>query len=135
MEWSKGYYSISNNKALIDMDIVYRLLSGTYWAANRTKETIEKSLENSIIFGVYDNKKQIGFARVLTDTVVFSWLLDVVIDEQYQSNGLGKWLLECIIEHPEIKDTKIGLETQDAHKFYEQFNFKISDCMRRTKPK
>lgn len=129
MEWSKGEFIVSDEISLMNLSTVSYLLSTTYWASKRTKETIENCIKNSISFGVYHNRKQIGFARVVTDKTVFSWVLDVVIDERYRKKGLGQWLMECILEHPEIKNTKFALATTDAHDFYEKFNFKENQCM------
>ncbi|MBO0992877.1 GNAT family N-acetyltransferase [Bacillus sp. SD088] len=123
MEWHKDSYMISDDSNLIDLESVAQLLSSTSWASNRTKETIIKSIHNSITFGLYEGDKQIGFARVITDKAVFSWILDVVIDENYRRKGLGYWLMECIIKHPEIKHTKFALATLDAHDFYKKFQF------------
>ncbi|MDL4843083.1 GNAT family N-acetyltransferase [Aquibacillus rhizosphaerae] len=133
MNWYKGNYVISDNKDLIDVAFVHQLLSNTYWAADRTIETIQKSIENSLAFGLYNENKQIGFARVVTDTVVFSWVLDVAILESYRGSGLGKWLISCLLEHPDIKNTNIALATKDAHDFYRSFQFDLSECMRRPK--
>ena len=123
MEWSKGEFIVSDEISLMNLNTVSYLLSTTYWASKRTKETIENSIKNSISFGVYHNSKQIGFARVVTDKTVFSWVLDVVIDERYRKNGIGQWLMECILEHPEIKNINFALATSDAHDFYKKFNF------------
>lgn len=131
MKWTKDDFIVSDDISLIDLDTVLQLLSTTYWASDRTKGTIEKSIKNSISFGIYHNDKQIGFARVVTDKAVFSWLLDVVIDENFRMNGLGQWLMKCILEHPEIKYTRFALATKDAHKFYEKYNFKENECMAR----
>ncbi|MBS4196067.1 GNAT family N-acetyltransferase [Lederbergia citri] len=130
MEWFKDNFTISDDIENIDLDVVLLLLSNTYWASDRTKETIEKSINNSMAFGVYDKDKQIGFARVVTDKTVFSWILDVVIDENYRGRGLGKWLMTCILEHPEIKHTSFALATLDAHDFYKKFMFKENTYMR-----
>ncbi|MCT2537704.1 GNAT family N-acetyltransferase [Aquibacillus koreensis] len=130
MEWGKGEFVISDERMKIDVDAVHQLLSNTYWASKRSKEDVAKSMKHSIVFGLYEDSKQIGFARVITDKTVFSWLLDVVIDTSYRGKGLGKWLITCILEHPDIKQTRIGLATKDAHRFYEDFGFKISECMR-----
>ncbi|WP_416148619.1 GNAT family N-acetyltransferase [Salipaludibacillus sp. HK11] len=131
MNWNKGNFMVSDDISLIDLDTVFYLLSNTYWAADRKKEIIEKSMKNSISFGLYDNQKQIGFARVVTDKAVFSWLLDVVINENYRRNGLGYWLMECILQHPEIKYTRFALATEDAHDFYKKFKFKERESMAR----
>ncbi|RSL35096.1 N-acetyltransferase [Salibacterium salarium] len=132
MKWTKDDFMVSDENSLLDLDTVSQLLSTTYWASKRAKETIEKSIKNSISFGVYHNSKQIGFARVVTDKAVFSWVLDVVIDETYRKKGIGQWLMECILEHPEIKHTKFALATLDAHDFYKKFKFSDNQFMTRT---
>jgi GNAT superfamily N-acetyltransferase len=129
LKWTKDKFIISYDTELLDIDVVFQLLSKTYWASNRTKEVINRSIKNSVSFGVYFDGKQIGFARVVTDRAVFSWVLDVVIDENYRGNGLGKWLMNCILEHPELKCTKFALATSDAHDFYKKFMFKENECM------
>ncbi|RKL64700.1 GNAT family N-acetyltransferase [Salipaludibacillus neizhouensis] len=131
MKWTKDDFMISDDILLMNLDTVLHMLSETYWAKDRTKETVEKSIKNSISFGMYNKDKQIGFARVVTDKAVFSWILDVVIDEDYRRNGLGQWFMECILGHPEIKYTRFALATKDAHEFYKKFNFKENDCMTR----
>lgn len=131
MNWDKNGFMISDDRSLLDIDRISRLLSTTYWASNRPKETIERSIVNSICFGLYDNSKQIGFARVVSDKAVFSWVLDVVIDEGYRGKGLGKWLVASVLEHPEIKNTAFALATSDAQDFYRKFNFSEQQCMRK----
>lgn len=123
MNWSYDNYEISDDKALLDLDIIYNLLKPTYWANDRSKETIKQSIDHSFSFGVYVEGKQIGFARVISDQAVFSWILDVVIDPAYQGRGIGSSLIHCILEHPQLKNTKFALATKDAQPFYETFNF------------
>ncbi|WP_226671122.1 GNAT family N-acetyltransferase [Metabacillus litoralis] len=132
MDWENEDFMVSDNKDLINLESVAHMLSSTYWASNRTKATIEKSINHSLAFGLYHFDKQIGFARVVTDKTVFSWVLDVVINENYRGKGLGEWFMNCIIEHPEIKYTAFALATSDAHDFYKKFNFRNNKCM--TKP-
>ncbi|QOR64763.1 GNAT family N-acetyltransferase [Cytobacillus suaedae] len=132
MEWYKDDFMISDNIDLINIEDVKLLLSKTYWASNRPKEVIEKSIKHSLSFGLYHSGKQIGFARVVTDYAVFSWILDVVIDDTYRGNGLGQWLMDCIFIHTDIKYTAFALATSDAHDFYKKFDFKDNQCM--TKP-
>jgi len=131
MEWFRNDFMISDDIELIDFTVVAQLLSNTYWAADRTKETIEKSTKNSLSFGLYINGKQIGFARVVTDKAVFSWIMDVVIDDHYRGKGLGQWLMNCIFKHPELKHTAFALATSDAHNFYKKFGFNDNNCMTR----
>ncbi len=119
-------FSISTDKSKLDLTAVHGYLSNkSYWAKGRSLETIKISIENSIAFGMYDSKgKQVGFARVATDMAVFAYLMDVYILDEYQGNGLGKQLMNYIMNHPPLKAiSKIRLATADAHKFYEQFGF------------
>ncbi|MFD2655123.1 GNAT family N-acetyltransferase [Gracilibacillus thailandensis] len=129
MEWYHNNYVVSDDKELLDLDTIFTLLQPTYWANERSKETIAHSIENSFSFGIYEKDKQIGFARVVSDQAVFSWILDVVIDSEYQGRGIGSFLMQCILEHPLLKNTKFALATKDAHRFYETFNFTERPCM------
>ncbi|ADU28732.1 GNAT family N-acetyltransferase [Evansella cellulosilytica] len=131
MRWVKEDFLISDDVSTIDLEIVVSLLSTTYWAAKRDRETIKKSIEGSVVFGLYHSNNQIGFARVVTDKATFSWVMDVVIDEAYRERKLGTWLMECILDHPHIKHTSFGLATKDAQSFYRKFNFYEEECMRR----
>jgi GNAT superfamily N-acetyltransferase len=124
----KNTYFISTDKSKLDVAIVFDYLSNqSYWAKGRTMETIEKSIENSLCFGVFDSEdKQVGFARVVTDFAVFAWLMDVFILPAKQGKGLGKLLMTEIIGYPALKEVKKwGLGTRDAHGLYEKFGFKL----------
>jgi len=129
VEWEKGEFIISDDKDLLDPDLIFTLLSKTYWAYDRSKEKIIKSLEKSVCFGLYKNDRQIGFARVVTDGIIFSWICDIIIQENFGGQGLGKWLMECITNHPEIKNTRQLLATRDAHSLYSKYGFKIMEVM------
>lgn len=115
---------ISTDKTLLDIDIIYQFLSGSYWAKGRPLEVVKKSVENSLCFGVYIERKQIGFARVVTDYATFAWIADVFILEEYRGNGYSKKLLQTILEFRELQDMKRWiLATKDAHKLYRKFGF------------
>lgn len=119
-------FIISTDKTKLDFEVIEAFLSErSYWAQGRTPAAIRKSVENSLCFGVYNPEgKQAGFARVITDYVVFAWVLDVFILEEYRGNGLGKMLIKTITEFPELRGVKKwGLGTKDAHGFYKQFGF------------
>ena len=122
MRWHKDEFMISDERELVDTDAVYGLLKETYWAKNRSKETVKTTIKNSLCFSVFDKDRQVGFARLLTDSV-HSILLDVVIHKDYRGKGLGKWLVECITNHPEISDLIQILWTVDADGLYEKFGF------------
>jgi predicted GNAT family N-acyltransferase len=117
-------YKISTNKDLISADRVHELLQQSYWAKERSKETVEKSIRNSICFGAYDHDKMVGFARVVTDQATMYWLCDVIIDEKYRGVGLGKKLMECITQMEELKGMFGILATRDAHGLYEEYGFR-----------
>ncbi len=121
----KDNYSITNDPNRLDTEAVVSLLSKTYWASNRSRETMLKSFENSLCFSLYFKDKQIGFFRVITDYAVFAYLCDVIIDEEYRKNGLGQWAMECILSHPDLKGLKRWcLITKDAQEFYKKIGFK-----------
>jgi GNAT superfamily N-acetyltransferase len=121
-----GNYLISTDKTSLDVGLIVDYLQNTsYWASDRTEETIRKSIDNSFCFGVYHEGKQIGFARVVTDFAVFAWLMDVFILENYQRKGIGRLLMQEIISHPDLKTViRWGLGTKDAHDLYKRFGFK-----------
>lgn len=124
MQWHKGEYTISTDRARLDFDVIHDFLDQSYWAAGRAVETIRRSVENSLPFGVYRGARQIGFARVLTDYATFAWIADVFIIEEFRGRGLSKWLMETILAHPELQGFRRWvLATKDAHGLYRQFGF------------
>lgn len=129
MEVKNGEYTISDCKERIDIEVVVNLLSNAYWAIDRPRSVIERSIDESFCFGVYYINKQVGFARVVTDNATFSWICDVIIDNEHKGKGLGKGLVKFIVEYPSIKDTKMFLVTKDAHGLYEQYGFKKLEAM------
>lgn len=116
--------TISTEKRLLNIDLIHKFLTQSYWAKGRTKQEVGRSVEHSICFGVYLGGHQIGFARVITDKIIFSYLMDVFILEKYRGNGYSKELLTEIFNHPDLKNVKKWwLGTLDAHGLYEQFGF------------
>ncbi len=117
---------ISTNKQQLDIDLIYDFLSNqSYWAKGRSLADVKATIDNSVCFGVYDDQqKQIGFARVVTDYVVFGYIMDVFVIDGHRRNGVGKILMEAIINHPELKNVKrILLATSDMHQFYKSVGF------------
>jgi GNAT superfamily N-acetyltransferase len=128
MNYYKEAYCVSTDKEKLDTGYIHRFLSSSYWAENIPAAIVEKSIEHSMCFGVYENKRQVGFARVVTDYATFGYLADVFIDEQYRGRGLSKWLMEIIMSHPELQGFRSWqLATKDAHWLYEGFGFAIPD--------
>lgn len=107
------------------MDVLYNLLKDSYWAKDRPRKAVEKSVQTSLCFSLLRDQEQIGFARVLTDKMAYAIILDMIIEKAYRGQGLGKWLLTCICNnHPEIKHLRQVLWTGSAEDFYQQAGFK-----------
>lgn len=124
VEYTRDDYLVSTDRAKLDLPVIHGFLSGSYWATNIPIETVSKSLENSMPFGVYHLGKQVGFARLITDYTTFAYLADVFIAEEYRGRGLSKWLVECIQAHPDLQGLRRWLlATRDAHGLYAQFGF------------
>jgi GNAT superfamily N-acetyltransferase len=124
MDRVEGEFSISDDKTRLSIDWIFDSLSKAYWAAGRSRETVERSIDHSTCFGLYHRRKQIGFARVVTDQATMYWLCDVFIDEAYRGEGLGKKLLKYVVESKALKGLFGILGTRDAHGFYGPFGFK-----------
>ncbi|HZI85983.1 MAG TPA: GNAT family N-acetyltransferase [Pyrinomonadaceae bacterium] len=124
-EWKRAEFSISTDPKQLDITVIHKYLStDSYWAQGRTVETIKRSIENSLNFGLYKSKQQIGFARVVTDYATVAWLADVFVLDAYRGRGLGKWLVEVILSHPDLQRFRRWvLATKDAHELYRQFGF------------
>lgn len=115
---------ISTDKNRLDFKIIQGFLTTTYWAKGRTLEEVNTSIEHSLCFGVYLEDKQIGFARIVSDYMVFAYLMDVFILPEYRGKGYSKALMKAILEEPKLKPCKVWLlKTSDAHGLYKQFGF------------
>jgi len=120
----KGY-SISTDKSRIDFDRVYHYLEhDSYWAKGVTAERLERAIENSMCFVILKQNELAGFARVVTDKATFAYICDVFVLEQHRRLGLSKWLMQTIMQHPELQGLRRwSLATADAHGLYEQVGF------------
>lgn len=117
-------FAITTETSFFNVEFIHAFLSKSYWAENIPMETVQRSIDNSISFGVFHLGRQIGFARVITDKATFAYLADVFIDEAYRGLGLSKWLMEEIIAHPDLQGLRrMMLATRDAHGLYAQFGF------------
>lgn len=125
IEFTKAHYLISTDNSKLDLNVIHDFLRQSYWALNRPLPVVQRSVENSLCFGVYERGKQIGFARVISDFATFAYLADVFILMTHRGKGLGKWLIECIVHHPRLQGlSRWMLATQDAHGLYAQYGFK-----------
>jgi GNAT superfamily N-acetyltransferase len=124
-EESKGNFIISTDNSRLDINLIYDYLTNeSYWAKRIPFETVKKSVENSVNFGLYEYDKLIGFARVITDKATFAYLGDVFVLDSHRGRGLSKWLMECILKHPELQGFRRWiLLTRDAQELYKQFGF------------
>ena len=123
-EFAKEGYLISSDPNKLQMDVIHKFLTNSYWAKGISLETVIKSVKNSYCFGVYKDNTQIGFARLITDYSTFAFLADVFIIEQHRGKGLSKWLMKIIMDLPELQGLRTWmLKTKDAHGLYEQFGF------------
>lgn len=121
----KSEYTISTDQSRLDVGLIHTFLSEeSYWARERTEEQTRTAIENSICFGLYNGDKQIGFARVVSDKATFAYVGDVFVLSEYRGQGLSKWLMQEIVDHPELQGLRRWvLATRDAHGLYEQFEF------------
>ncbi len=123
--WYRDNYVISSDKTKLDPKVIHQFLTDSYWAKGRTFEEVVGSIDKSVCLGLYDGNKQIGFARVVTDYVLFAYLFDVFVLPSYQGIGLGKWLIDTLFKVEELKAINTWmLGTKDAQKLYEKFQFK-----------
>ena len=124
-EWRRDDYLISTDRQRLDVDFIHHFLSrNAYWALGRTRETVTRSIDNSLNFGLFKTDTQIGFARVVTDYATFAWLADVFVVPEQRGAGLGKWLIETITSTEELQGFRRWLlATRDAHDLYRQFGF------------
>ncbi|HVY66326.1 MAG TPA: GNAT family N-acetyltransferase [Gammaproteobacteria bacterium] len=124
MEWTRDTFTVTNDVARLDRDVIWRFLGASYWAENIPRAVVDKSIEGSLCFGLLDGDRQIGFARVVTDRATLAYLADVFVLPEYRGQGLGKWLIECVVSHPELQGLRRWiLGTRDAHGLYRQFGF------------
>lgn len=118
-------FVISTDPQRLDLDVIYNFLTNCYWAKGIPREIVAHSIEHSLCFGIYDGSgAQIGFARVITDFATIAYLGDVFVLASYRGRGLGKWMMECIMQHPKLQELRRWiLLTRDAHGLYKQFGF------------
>jgi GNAT superfamily N-acetyltransferase len=123
--WERDGYLISTDRSRLNIDLIHEFLSKTsYWATGRVRDVVERSIDNSLSFGVYVGSDQVGFARVVTDYATFAWIADVFVLPEHRGHGLSKWLMEVMLSHPQLQGFRRWvLATKDAHSLYERFAF------------
>jgi GNAT superfamily N-acetyltransferase len=125
---SRGDYRISTEHTALDLEFIHGYLTTSYWAKGVPIEVVAKSLEHSLNFGLLTGSAQVGFARVVTDFATFMYLADVFILEEHRGQGLAVWLIDTVIQHPDLQGLRTSLlKTADAHGLYEKFGFEIPE--------
>ena len=123
--WQRNDYLNSTDRSRLNVDLIHDFLANkTYWASGRSREVVERSIENSLCFGIYQGNAQVGFGRVVTDYATFAWIADVFVLPEHRGRGLSKWLMEVMTAHPQLQGFRRWvLATKDAHGLYERFGF------------
>jgi len=125
MEWHNGNFLVTTDVARFDVTAIHAYLSQeSYWARNISFDLVEKSVENSLSFGLLDAGKQIGFARVVTDRATYAYVMDVYVLQSHRRRGLATWMIKCVLAHPDLQGLrKLSLSTRDMHALYRKFGF------------
>jgi GNAT superfamily N-acetyltransferase len=115
---------VTTDRSRLDLDMIHGFLTTSYWAWGIPREIVARSMESSLCFGAFDEGRQVGFARVISDRATFAYICDVFALESHRGNGIGKSLMAAIMSHPELQGLRRWtLFTRDAHGLYRQFGF------------
>jgi ribosomal protein S18 acetylase RimI-like enzyme len=124
IEWARGGYVVSTDRRRLEVAAVLALLRDTHWGRGLTDDLLRRAVENSVCFGVYAGADTVGFGRVVTDLATYGYLTDVVIAPGHRRRGLGGWLTECMLAHPELQGfRRMALLTRDAEAMYARAGF------------
>ena len=124
-EHRRGEFTVSTDPSRLDLDTIHNFLTNCYWAKGVPRDVVARSIEHALCFGVYDDTgAQVGFARVISDFATIAYVGDVFVLDVRRGRGLGKWLMECIMQHPALQGLRRWiLTTRDAHELYAQVGF------------
>ncbi len=123
--FERGEYSISIDPGRLDLDAIHAYLTRAYWCEGIPRQTLERAITNSLCFGLFHGKDQVGLARVVTDSATYAYLCDVYVLEAHRGKGLAKWLMKRVMAHPSLRGLRrFTLATRDAHGLYRQFGFR-----------
>ena len=120
-------YTVSSDPARLDLEAIHAFLTTCYWSAGIPRDTVARAVAGSLCFGLYsgDGGAQVGFARLVTDRATFAYLCDVYVLEEHRGRGLGKWLIEHALSHPDLSGLRrLLLVTRDAHELYRAHGFR-----------
>ena len=124
MEWKRAAFTVSTEKGRLDRGVIHNFLRNSYWAKGIPRELVDRSIENSLCFGLYERDALIGFVRVISDNATFAYLSDVFVLESHRGRGLATWFMETVLAHPDLKGIRRWmLATRDAHGLYRKVGF------------
>jgi GNAT superfamily N-acetyltransferase len=128
MRWTNGTFELDDDRARLDMARIVAWLSESYWADSQPEAVIRRSWDCAgVVLGLYHGEEMIGCARAITDFARFAYLSDVYVDPPYRGHGLGRWLVQTMIEHPKLPHVRWVLHTNDAHSLYRELGFEGAD--------
>jgi len=123
-EQRRGELLLTTDRSRIDVPVVLALLRASHWGGAMTTAILERAIANSVCFGVYDATRQVGFARAVSDLATYAYLTDVIVADDARGRGIGSWMVEAILEHPDLQGLRrITLFTRDARALYERYGF------------
>ena len=131
MEWRQNNYLASDDKALLGISEIVALLNELYSTEDYSSEKVQKIVNNSFCVGLYSDGKLVGFVRIITDKITLSWIKDFIIEKDHRRKGLGSFIMNCLLAHPDLSETDIVLGAQDARDFYKKFGFDYENFMTR----
>src|SRR5690349_20449108 len=124
VESRRGTLTVSTDRARLDVDAVLASLRTTFWGHVTSHEMMARAMANSVCFGLYDADRLIGFGRVVTDRATYAYWTDVVTSPEYRGQGLGQWLCQCMLDHPDLQGLRrVSLVTRDAARLYSRLGF------------
>jgi GNAT superfamily N-acetyltransferase len=124
MEWKRDGFTISTDRTRLDRAAIHEFLRGSYWARGIPRDLVDRSIENSLCFGLYEGDRMIGFARVISDLATFGYLSDVFVLKSHRGRGLATWFMESVMTHPDLQGLRRWmLATADAHGLYRKVGF------------
>jgi GNAT superfamily N-acetyltransferase len=119
-------YEVDTDRARLELDVIHGFLAQSHWAKGVPLAVVERSIAHSFAFGLYREGCQIGFARVVTDHATVAYLADVFVLPEERGKGLGRWLVETVLRHPDLQGLRRWLlGTRDAQGLYEQCGFRV----------
>ena len=127
VEERRGDLILTTARDRIDVGATLEMLHASHWGGGMRREQLERAIENSVCFSVLDgaqDDRQLAFARVVTDLSTYGYLTDVIVAEDARGKGLGSWMIEAILAHPDLQGfRRIALFTRNARGLYERFGF------------